>query len=93
MTAKEAAEIVAGMSLEELELVDDDRKTVVDAVAARRRALSGRPRVFELVDGINSYSFGADPNYVVVAGEPLETTDAAFAERLAADEHFTEVTP
>ena len=92
-TAKDTAAAVAGMSLEELALVDDDRTTVVAAIAARRRTLVEQPRVFLLVDGINSYSFGANPNYTVVAGEPLETTDRRLAARLAADDRFLEVTP
>lgn len=91
MTAKEAAGIVAGMSLEELDLVDDNRKTVLDAVAARRRELTEQPRVFQLVEGINTYSFGADPNYVVAAGKPLATSDYGLIERLTADDHFVEV--
>lgn len=93
VTAKEAAAAVADMSIEELELVDDERATVQKAIATRRKALTEQPRVFVLVDGINSYSFGANPHYVVAAGDRLETTDRRLAARLVADGHLTEVTP
>lgn len=92
LNVKEAAAVVAGMSLDELDLVDDDRKTVTDAVARRRVELGHPVRTFVLVDGINSYSFGADPHYEVVAGEPLQTADRRLAARLDADDHFSEVT-